>query len=269
MAQALKILGIMVAFFLCVVLVILGVVYYNQESMLFQPKKIRKITGITFDAPFKEESIRVDAATELSGGLFTTKNPKGLVLFLHGNAGALDTWGNAADVYLENNYDVFVLDYRGFGKSDGQITNEAQLYSDVQTVYDTLKRRYSEEKITIVGYSIGTGFAAYLAANNTPKRLILLAPYYNMPDLVEHLYGINPRFLLKYKLPTNEFFPKIKAPVAIFHGDSDYLIYQGASEKLKQFFKPNDEYFTLIGQGHIGVNEHSVYKRELKRILAE
>ena len=99
------------------------------------------------------------------------------MFYLHGNAGALDTWGDIAKVYTSLGYDIFILDYRGFGKSEGSIYSEEQFYKDVQAAYDVMRKEYPENKIVVEGYSIGTGPATILAATNHPKLLLLQAPY--------------------------------------------------------------------------------------------
>ena len=119
--------------------------------------------------------------------LFPSDSSKGVILYLHGNTGALDKWGNISKTYTILHYDLFMMDYRGYGKSEGSIKNEDELYSDVQEVYNYLKSFYNENKIIVLGYSIGTGPAAFLASKNHPKELILQAPYYSLPDAMHHL----------------------------------------------------------------------------------
>ena len=190
------------------------------------------------------------------------------MFYLHGNGGALNTWGDIAGIYTSLNYDIFILDYRGYGKSEGSIYSEEQFYKDVQSAYDVMKKHYAENKIVVVGYSIGTGPAAMLAATNHPKQLILQAPYYNLTDLGEHMYpSITPKFLLKYKFTTNKYVQNTKTPVAIFHGDSDQLIYYGSALKLKEHFKQGDTLFTLHLQGHGQMNQNEEYQKELKALL--
>ena len=220
----------------------------NQESMLFYPEKLPSDYKYTFNGIYYEYFIRVDKNTVLNGLLFKSNESKGLIFYLHGNAGSLDSWGNIAEFYTQCNYDFFILDYRGYGKSEGRIKNEKQLYNDVQIVYDTIKKQYAENKIVIMGYSIGTGIAAQLAAKNNPGILVLKAPYFNMSDLVHHYIKILPSFFLRFKFKTNEFLPNVKAPVIIFHGDADEVIYTGSSIKLSKLFKPSDKLNILPGQ---------------------
>ena len=239
----------------------------RQEKMLFFPEKLPSDHTFTFTNTFQEYFFKVDKKRSLNGLLFCADSSKGLIFYLHGNSGSIDSWGSIADVYLKNKYDFFVLDYRGYGKSQGRISSEKQLHNDIQIVYDSLKTMYQEQNIVIVGYSIGTGLAAKLASTNDPKLLILKAPYYNMIDLAHQYIKLMPSFMIRYKLKTNAYITKVKCPVIIFHGDQDEVIYEGSSEKLKTLFKEEDQLIILKGQRHNGINENVYYLTELKKIL--
>ncbi len=84
--------------------------------------------------------------------------------------------------------------------------------------------------IVILGYSMGTGTAARLAADNHPRQLILQAPYFSMKDMARYYYPMLPSFLLKYTFPTYRNIQRVTVPVTIFHGDNDEVIYYGSSE---------------------------------------
>lgn len=241
--------------------------YFFQEKFIFFPEKLGADYKYGFSQQYEEVSILTKDGKKLNALLFSAPNRKGLIFYLHGNAGSLASWGEVASTYTHLNYDVFMLDYRGYGKSEGTIQNQAQFFHDVQIAYNTIKARYDESKIVVLGYSIGTGSAAYLAANNDPKMLILQAPYYNLSDVMKHHYRIIPTFLLKYKFETNKFLENVKAPVVIFHGDRDEVIYYGSSLKLKALLKPADTLITLPGEGHNGMTENPLYVQALTEIL--
>lgn len=250
-------------------LIICSVLYAKQENVIFYPQKLSKDFKFQFDQPFEELNITATDGTQLNGLLFKADSAKGVILYLHGNGGALDSWGDVASTYTKLKYDVFILDYRGYGKSEGKITGQEQLFEDVQNVYNKLKERYSEDKIIVLGYSIGTGPAAHLASENNPKLLILQAPYYSLVDMMKQSFSLVPTFILKYKFETNKYLKSCKAPIVIFHGDEDEVIYYGSSLKLKEEFKQGDRLVTLEGQGHNGITDNPVYKNEMKRILSE
>jgi alpha-beta hydrolase superfamily lysophospholipase len=241
--------------------------YAKQDDILFYPTKLAADFKFTFTGNYSEHNITASDSTVLSGLLFKADSSKGVILYLHGNGGALNTWGEIADVYTSLGYDLFILDYRGYGKSGGKITNEKDLFDDVQAAYNNLKTIYPENKIIVLGYSIGTGPAAMLAAHNKPKLLILQAPYYSMTDMMKREYPFLPAFMLKYPLTTGEFVKQTTAPVIIFHGDDDHVIYYGSSLKIKAHFKPGDRLITIDNFGHNKITRNRQYLAELKKIL--
>jgi pimeloyl-ACP methyl ester carboxylesterase len=248
---------------------VIGLLFFMQESLIFHPKKLPENFKFQYDSKFEEINIPAKDKVILNGLLFKADSAKGLIFYLHGNAGALDTWGDISKTYTDLNYDLFILDYRGFGKSEGEIKNEEQFYSDVQCAYDQLKLKYAEDKIVIVGYSIGTGPASMLAEKNNPKKLILKAPYFSLVDMTHKNYPFAPGFMVRYKFETYKFIQKLKMPVIIFHGNQDKVIYYGSSLKLKEYFKDSDTLVTLAGQGHNGFEENKEYLKVLKVKLAD
>jgi pimeloyl-ACP methyl ester carboxylesterase len=126
---------------------------------------------------------------------------------------------------------------------------------------------YDEDKIIVLGYSIGTGPAAKLASTNNPKMLILQSPYYSLTDVVKHTVPIVPPFLLKYKLETYQYLKDCKMPVVLIHGDQDEVIPYSQSLKLKPLLKKSDVLITLAGQPHNGMTFNPDYAKEIQKIL--
>jgi len=250
-------------------IIVCGLLYFYQEKLIFFPQKLEKTFQFQFEQPYEEMFIRTIDDVSLHGLLFRGQQSKGLIFYLHGNAGSLASWGAVAKTYTDLNYDVFMLDYRGYGKSGGEIEAEKQLFEDNQAAYVELAKKYAEDQIIILGYSIGTGMAAQLASINQPKLLILQAPYYSLTDMMKHTFSFIPTFLLKYKFATHEYVKQCKMPVVIFHGNRDEVIYYGSSLKLQQEFKQQDVLITLDNQGHNGMTENPEYRQLMKRILAD
>ncbi len=255
------------AILLTILLVGCLLLYFGQEKLIFFPEKLDKDHEFAFRQDFTEMDFEMDDNVMLHGILFKADSSKGLVFYLHGNAGSLKSWGEIANTYTDLDYDLFMLDYRGYGKSEGKISSENQLYSDIQKVYDILKNTYDENNIVVLGYSIGTGPAAKLASTNHPKLLILQAPYFNLTDLMKHYFPVIPAFALKYKFETNKFIRECEMPVAIFHGDRDEVVYFKSSLKLKELMKKTDRLIILKGQGHNGMSENRDYLIEIKKTL--
>jgi len=256
-----------ISILLGIYILICGLMYFFQEKLIFFPDKLEKDYKFNFTQKFEEIYITTVDQKVLHGLLFKADSSKGLIFYLHGNGGAVDRWGDVAETYTRLHYDIFVLDYRGYGKSEGTIASEAQLFQDVQQAYDEMLKRYDEHQIVVLGYSIGTGPATKLASTNHPKLLILQAPYFSLGDMVQHGYPFVPPFLLKYKLETNKYITECKMPIVLIHGDVDEIIPHSQSVKLKALLKDTDQFITLKGQGHNGMTFQQEYKEALERVI--
>lgn len=257
-----------------IILVLIGIyvlicilLYFNQEKFIFDPSKTSKNFKYNFDGNFTEIYFNAHDNTKIHSLYFEIENPKGVVYYLHGNSGDLSGWGDVASAYLDLDYNVLMIDYRGFGKSEGKIKNEKLFYEDAQLGYDFLKEKFSEDQIVIVGYSVGTGTASYLASTNHPKLLILQSPYYNLDYVTKTRFPFIPTFLLKYKFDNAQNISKTDCPVYIFHGDKDIVIFYENAVKLNEILKPKDHFIPLLDQGHNAMNEHPMYLEKLKELL--
>lgn len=263
-----KFLGIVLfCFFLVIYVLLISYFYFNQVELVFHASGLPKDYKFDYQQKFEEINIPSFDGNNLNGLLFKAENSKGLVFYLHGNAGTLETWGEIAKTYTSLGYDIFILDYRSFGKSEGEIENEEQLSKDISIVYKIISKRYSENKIIIAGYSIGSGFAVKLALENKPKSLILQSPYYNFLELSGSRAPFFPDFMKKFRLETNLYLPQIKVPIYIFHGTDDELIPCENSIRLKKLLKSNAYFYPLKNQGHIAINENEDFQKQLKIIL--
>ena len=172
-----------------------------------------------------------------------------------------------AATYTALHYDVFLLEYRGYGKSGGISSSQAQLLADVDTVYRQLLPEYPEHRTVVLGCSLGTGPAIWLAARHHPRLLILQAPYFSMRDMAARLYSYVPGFILRYPMPTNELVVRVSAPIILFHGDHDEVIDYNSTLRLKALLKPTDKLVVLPGARHNGMTGNPDYRREIARLL--
>ncbi len=263
-----KILTIVIVIIVLIFLVVFLGLYLFQEKLIFIPNKLEKSYQYDFQQNFEELTIKTSDNKLLNTLLFKAENTKGVIFYLHGNAGSLKSWGTVAKCYTDLNYDVFMLDYRGFGKSEGKISSEQQLFDDNQRAYNKLKTIYNEKDIIILGYSIGTGLAAKLASENNPQSLILQAPYYSLEYLVKTQYHL-PTFLLRYKIFTHKFLEQCNCPIIIFHGNKDRIVHYNSSIKLKKELGNKVQLITLKDQTHNGITNNEDYRKELKKIICK
>jgi uncharacterized protein len=242
----------------------------SQEGLIFYPEKISP--GYTFDyqGPFTEITLPVDGAA-IHALLFKADKPRGVVLYFHGNAGSLRTWGDVATDFTRRGYDVFIPDYRGFGKSTGNISNEAEFLQDGAAAYDYLARHYPEQQIVIYGRSIGTGVAVHTAGMRAPRMVILESPFFNLIDLAAFHYPLIPvsliRSFLRYPLRADLWIGKIRCPIYIFHGTADFTIPYRESERLIPLCSDRGRLIRLEGGGHNNLSDFARYQEQLDVIL--
>jgi alpha-beta hydrolase superfamily lysophospholipase len=176
---------------------LLAVLYFAQERLIFPASRLPPDHAFRFaQQDFAEVRIPVQGAT-LHALHFTQPRPRGLVFFLHGNAGNLQTWTTGIDFYRRVNYDLFIVDYRGYGKSTGAIESEDQLHADVRAAWDAIAPRYRDLPIVVYGRSLGTGLAARLARDVHPTLLVLVTPYASMSAAARRAFPFAPEFLLR------------------------------------------------------------------------
>ena len=244
-----------------------AVLYFNQERLIFHPEVLPPDYPFDFSAPVEEVYIDRDG-TRLHTLLFARPEPKGIILYFHGNAGSLRSWGMVHQDFVRFPYDLWLIDYRGFGKSEGRISGEAMLHADALALHAAARQRYPDHSVVIYGRSIGTGVAAELAARHPPDLLVLETPYFNFPDLVGQIAPWAPEFLLRYRFMVNEAIQGRSFPIHLIHGDRDELIPVSSSARLAKLGE-NIRFHRVEGAGHNTIPETAVYRRILSGLLSE
>ena len=241
-------------------------IYLRQESLLFHPEPLPATHRFDRGDDVHETVIAVPGAN-LSALELRLADPKGVVFFLHGNAGNLESWFVNVDLYRRLNYDLVMLDYRGYGKSTGRIQSEAQLRADVRAVWSSVAARYMGKIKVIYGRSLGTALAAGLALEVQPDLTILVSPYYSMVELASQHYPLAPVSLLRYPLNTAEDIARYRGPLILMHGELDTLISPSHSERL-QTLAPQAQLIRLPKAAHGDVHESEVYLQALISVLS-
>lgn len=242
--------------------------YFLQEKLLFLPTVLKQDYQFQFNHNFEELNLETDDGAKLNAIHFKVENPKGVILYFHGNAGDLSRWGLVAEYFVEKQYDVLIMDYRSFGKSTGKLS-EAVFYSDAQLFYDYLKKQYDEKDITLYGRSLGTGITTCLASKNNPKQLVLETPYYSILDVAKDRFSIFPvEKLLKYEFPSYKFIKDVSCPIAIFHGTNDEVVpYQSAKKLFEVSPEKLAKLVTIKGGNHGNLSAFDVYHHHIDNML--
>ena len=161
---SIKILKIIGMLLIILYVAICTIYYFTQENYVFHSTRLATDYKFDLQGDFEELNFKTKDSLKINSLLFKSDNSKGLVIYFHGVGSDISHFVSFAEIYTNLGYDYFMLDYRGFGKSEGSIVNENQLYEDNQIVYDELKKSYAEENYyhrVFNGNSYGISISLY------------------------------------------------------------------------------------------------------------
>ena len=205
------------------------VLYLLQNRMVFLANMPgRALTATPGDAGFayQDVSITTSDSVRLHGWFVAANQAKATVLFLHGNAGNISHRLDSIAIFRELGLDVFIIDYRGYGQSEGK-PSEQGTYLDARAAWEYLvnDREIAPKKIVIFGRSLGGAVASWLAAQTTPGAVILESTFTSAPDMAHRLYPFLPvRLMTRLKYSVKENVKRLSSPLLVVHSRQDEVI---------------------------------------------
>ena len=240
--------------------------YIFQERLVFKATRLDGDYEFLFDQDFDELNLEMDDGAVLNSLHFKVENPKGLILYFHGNAGDLSKWGEIVQPFTKYGHEVLVVDYRGYGKSSGRRSKQKML-KDAETVYAHAASMYDQSKITVYGRSMGGAFACHVASLFSPGQLILESPFASVADVARTFAWMYPlKYMMRFNFDNTKPISVVKCPINIFHGTGDYVVPISSGRKLSWF---NEEaVFTEIpNAGHNDISDYKAYWDGIEEIL--
>ncbi len=241
-------------------------IYISQEKFIFLPTKLSPNYLFSQFENKEELFFKTPNDGNINALHFKCANPKGVVLYFHGNARSLDDWAWVHQDFIKLDYDLLISDYRTYGKSKGPLS-ENNLYDDAFFQYEYLLKQYLPENIVLYGRSLGTGIATDLATKVKAKCLILETPFTSIMAMAGKFLSILPiKSLLKYKFNNIGKLKKIEIPIYIFGASADKITPIKHARKLAKRIDPAN-YFEFGGAQHGNLSDFDDYHKILKRIL--
>ena len=222
MNTVLWIFGITVVLFL----IFTGFAYFNQTGMIYYPYPGIETTPAQHGMEHEDVYLTTTDGTRIHGWWIPRQNAHGTILFFHGNAGNISHRMESLKVFHDLQQNVFIIDYHGFGQSDGSPSENAT-YEDAQAAWQYLigERNIQASSVVIFGRSLGGGVAAWLAAQHTPAGLILESTFTDLPALGAYHYPLLPvRLLSRFKYNNLKQLSVINVPILIAHSPDDRIV---------------------------------------------
>ncbi len=189
------------------------------------------------------------------------------IIYFGGNAE--DVSGNIPEFRnIFPRHNVYLVNYRGYGGSTGS-PSEVGLYKDALAVYDEIRSQYTE--ISVIGRSLGSGVATYLATARDIDRLILVTPFDSIENVARKAMPILPvSLLLKDKFDSAGRVASIDVPVLIVIAENDEVIRRQHSDALAEAFPDSQVTVEVIPDtGHNTIGMSPRYANVLSMFLAE
>lgn len=229
----------------------LVVLYLVQRSFLFPTPTAARTTPQAAGFPEAEEHVLATADGEKIIVWHVPARPgHPVVLYFHGNGDFLAGFFGRFRELIADGTGVIALSYRGYAGSSGQ-PSERGLLLDAAAAYAFATVRYSADKIVIWGFSLGTGVAVAIAAEQPVGKLILEAPYTSIADVAASAFPIFPvRLVIKDPFHSDQRIVRISAPLLVMHGVRDATIPIAFGERLFALAREPKQFFRFPDGGH-------------------
>ncbi len=242
-------------------------IYVYQPKLIYFPHKEVEVTPKLISLDYQEVTLSTNDGVELNAWWIPNSNARATLIFFHGNAGNISHRLDSIEIFYNLGLSVFIVDYRGYGKSTGTPSEEGT-YIDAETVWTYLvkEKNITPNNIIIFGRSLGGAIATWLADKHSSAALIVESSFTSIADIGKHYYPYLPTNLLaRIKYPSKDKVPNIKAPTLFIHSPDDEIIpykhgkqlFEAANEP-KSFLElrgGHNDGFIISGQKYIdGLN---------------
>jgi len=186
----------------------------------------------------------------LHGLSFKAPTPKAQILYFHGNAGNLESWGGVCEPLVALGHNCLIFDYRSYGKSNSTIKNQTQWFNDAEFMYQYTKQNAGDLPLIVYGRSIGTSSASYLAGKHQFHKLILEASPVSFLSLAQQSFPFIPvKLLFKFPFNNAQHLENNQNTTLLIHGTKDSVVFFNNFIRLKTKF-PNFKFLSIDGGGH-------------------
>ncbi len=240
----------------------IGYIYLTQDDRIFPIKHVLKEAPPMSDA-ISPLSLHVADGAVLEGVLKKDEEPNApLILYFGGNGDDATHFA----VQSPQGYDMIAFNYRGYVGSTGKPSEEA-LFHDALKIYDHYAKG---RKVFVIGRSLGTCVATFLASKRVVDGLILITPYDSILSLAQRKYPLFPvAVLLNHPFETTRYMPFVSAPIGIIEVENDGMIPRYHLEKLLEAMPCEPMHVVLTQTTHQKVLDDPNFTPQLQILLGK
>jgi len=241
------------------------VLFFLQDKLIFFPPVPQ--VEIYESVKQNETSFNVDNETLHGWNVGVNETETKTIIYFGGNAQDVVYLNFEAREFKVKQ--LIAINYPGYGKSTGKPTQKI-LYKSALQVYDWAIKKYQlqPENIIVMGRSLGSSVATYLATNREVNGLILITPFDSIENIAARQYKFFPvKWLMNHAFPTIDYISQVNVPTLMLAAEKDEIIADQNLEHLKQATAENHRLIKYPGVGHNTIQEHSGYYPEINKFI--
>jgi uncharacterized protein len=225
-----------------------------EKKIIFHPAKFPEGYWDPASLGLKAQDVlfQSEDGINLHGWYVPTPGARATLLWFHGNAGNLSHRLDNIQRLLPLNLNIFIFDYRGYGKSEGE-PDEKGIYKDSLAAYNKVLELegVSVDSLFLFGRSLGGICAVETALNNSARGLILESVFTSASDMSRKIMPLIPlAWAIRSKLDAINKVPKLKLPKLFLHGDRDEVVPFDLGRKLYEAAADPKTFYIIQGAGH-------------------
>ena len=240
---------------------VLLLLFLFQRSVIYYPHKLDKqFIFPPYAAGQEEVFITCDDGCVINGLFISGRDDKPAVLIFHGNAGNISHRDFLLREFSRLNRTALLIDYHGYGKSDGSPTEE-NLYRDAEASLEWLAqgKNLGPERVVLYGESLGCGVAIELATRHRCRGLILVTPFRSLASVAGYHFPFNcfpANLILRDRFDNDAKIAGVHAPLLFLHGTADEIVDAKDSAALYERAPSPKERHLFEGADHNGLPFH-------------
>lgn len=235
-----------------------ALLYFKQRDLIYYPAATAVPAAAT-DFELVREGLT------LRGWRLNPGKSRALIYF-GGNAERLDT-SRAEFARLFPGRTVYLLPYRGYGASEGQ-PGEPALLGDALALYDEVQARHPTAPIALIGRSLGSGVASYVASRRPVERLVLVTPFDGLAEVAQAHYPVFPvRLLMRDRYRSIDYLPRYPGPLLVLRGGRDEVIPPANTDRLLAALSRKPQVVDFPLAGHNDISQDPAYAEALRGFL--
>ncbi|MHB8666297.1 MAG: alpha/beta hydrolase [Burkholderiales bacterium] len=255
----------------CVALGFPVLVYFFQERLIFFPQPLEQDPPQTYPgAAIEEVNLTASDGVRLHGWLVhatAPQTPAPVLIYFGGNAEELSWLASTADRYA--GWSLLLVNYRGYGRSEGK-PGEAAFFADALQIYAYAARRAAGGRVALMGRSLGSGVAVYLAEQRAVAGVILVSPYDSVESVARGIYPYLPiGLMLRHRFDSLARAPRIKVPLLCLVASADRVIAQAHSARLYAAWGGTKQWREIAPASHDSLAGEPEYWNAIASFLAQ